>query len=225
MMEAYRKNMIDRMTHGEEVTEVSFSHFVGILHDHHNHFVRVVWDSWQNQRLRKKGSELALQLKEQEVRKMYATTVRIDFNFGARVRRLMAERGQDAGNWQPESPTWFKRVLTTPFGYHRNDYQDNVLRMYGYFQPVRYWNVENFTGYYVDGVKTTNDADIEALKYGRAEATDELGKARFDAKPVMTRLDDILLLKVGQWYRITPPTIQEIEVLTVSAIEYGQQAA
>ena len=195
-----------------------------IMQNRRNQFMRVVWHSNQNKSLQKKGP--GAEYKNKEVRKLYVATVRNDFNFEQRVRKILETNGQAyaAVGWQAQPRTWGEHVKKTPFVIHENVGDDLLERLYANFLPVRWWDFAGITGYYVDGVKVPN-ATIEALRYARKEAVGELAKARYEAHPVNTRLDNVVAMFVaGRWYKIAPPTAASIEALANLAKNYAAAA-
>jgi hypothetical protein len=205
----------------EAIQTVPAAGLASLLWQHNNHFFRVAWASRQNDRLKKTGDGAAY--KSKDVRKLYVASVRNNYSFRNRVNTLLSPELQEAhANWTPQERKWGVHVNGTPFVHHRPK-QDNVHRLYGHFLPMRYFDMPE-TGYYVDGEKAADDAEIKALEYERKEAADELGKARSEARPVNPRLDDVLCFKVGgTWYAVEPASEVEIEGLVAKAMAIEEQ--
>lgn len=221
-MKAEHKNALVAELVGENnIVHVDVVTLASLLWEHNNRFFRVAWCSNQNKRLKKKGA--GLPYKTQDVRKCYVATMRNNYNYRNRVAKLMSERGDDVGDWQPKERTWGGHLDGTPFVEHENTGDDQLSRLYGHFLPVRYYTVDGLTGYYADGEKQ-DDAKMKALEYAKKKPTDALTEARQDAHPVNARLDDVLVFKIGgQWYTVDPPTPADIQALAASAIEYSKK--
>lgn len=221
-MNAEHKNaLVAELVGDSNIVHVDIVTLASLLWEHRNRFFRVAWCSNQNKRLKKKGD--GLPYKTQDVRKCYVATMRNSYNYRNRVAKLMSERGEDVGDWQPQERKWGGHIDGTPFVEHENTGDDKLSRLYGHLLPVKYYTVDGLTGYYADGVKQ-DDAKMKALEYAKKKPTDVLTQARQDAHPVNARLDDVLVFKIGgQWYTVEPPTPAEIKALAASAIEYGQK--
>lgn len=200
-----------------------------LLFDHRNHFIRVVWHSDQNKRLRKTGD--GAPYKTKKVRKLYVATARNNFNFANRVRKILADQGalKDAKNWQPQARTWGKHIEGTPFLIYENGSSDCLERLYGHFLIEKFWNYDGITGFYVDGEKALGDEDAMLWELSSKEKkSDEsrLDKARRLARPTNARLDDIVGIRVGgQWYRVKRSTMKLIETLANLGQSYQSRQA
>lgn len=201
---------------GKNVQTIDVASLAAILHAHRNHFLRVVWESNQNNRLKKTGE--GEEFKNREVTKLYVATVRNDFNFENAVKNRLTKK--ECGKWTPQERTWGDHIPLTPFVVHQC--KDEPKRLHGHFFPVKYHSIPGETGYYVDGEKA-DDKKLKSLEYSKKKPDSKLDQTRQDCHPVNARLDDILYFKVGKWYKVLPANEEEIQSLAEAAQEYAKQ--
>lgn len=210
----------------EPFIEVDLLTLISIMQTRRNQFMRIVWHSNQNQRLKKTGP--GVPYKAKDVRKLYVATVRNSFDYANRVKKILADKGQSqaATGWTPQERTWGGHIKGTPFVVHENTGDDELNRLYANFLVQRWWDFKGHTGYWVDGIKADDNeqAVIKGLEYAKKEAVTELDKARREAHPVNSRLDNITaMLVAGTWYKIKPATEKQIEALATMAQMYGER--
>ena len=220
---------------GKSVTEVSLATLSFLLYSSRNKYFRLIWESSQNEYIRKTGGGAAF--KDRDLTRVYCLTCRNDYSFKNSVLAELKRRGasEEGEGWEPRSRSWGSQIenLSLFVVYQvKEGATGEPERLYGNFLPAVdrkgrkcYWHVENETGFWCDGVKV-DDSFIKELLYERKSPETELEKARFSIKPVNCRLDNILFFKIsGKWYKLRKPTTEEITAVKDAALDFSEQLA
>jgi len=215
----------------------SISQLAGLFQHYSGKFIWFEWESAKkvNKTILKADAPAGSRLKINRepnpyanctVTKRYCASMRNNFSFENRVRKIAEQRGVEVPqDWKPEKRTWGGQVKGTPLVLHELQ-DDGVHRVYTKLQPIKY-NNNDLTGYYVDGVRVENQKEFEARYMPpKSVPRDAFAKVRKDAHPVSARLENTLFVRMGgNTYQLPETiTVEEIEAIAALVASYDDAA-